>query len=160
MKEKILKALNDQLNLELYSAYIYQAMGAHFASEGWEGFSAWMDAQAQEEMDHARRIYDYIDERGGRVELMEIEKPPFAWDSVSAAFEDALKHEKKVTASINEIVSMARSEEDYATESFLQWFVDEQVEEEDSVGAIVDKLEKAGREGLYILDKELGQRGQ
>ncbi len=159
MKEEILNALNDQVNLELYSAYIYQAMGAHFASEGWEGFSAWMDAQAQEEMEHARRIYDFIDERGGRVELMEIEKPPFAWDSVSAAFEDALEHEKKVTESIHEIVTLARREDDYATESFLQWFVDEQVEEEDTVETILDKLEKAGEAGLYIIDKELGQRG-
>ncbi len=158
MEEQILNALNDQLNLELYSAYIYQAMGAQFADDGWEGFSAWMDAQAKEEMEHARRIYDFINERGERVELKEIDKPPFSWNSIKEAFEDALAHEKKVTESIHELVSLAREKDDYATESFLQWFVDEQVEEEDSVEAIIDKLEKAGEAGLYVLDKEMGQR--
>ncbi len=160
MKEKILNALNDQLNLELYSAYIYQAMGAQFESDGWDGFSSWMDFQAQEEMEHARKIYDFINERGERVELQEIEKPPFSWDSVLAAFKDALAHEKKVTESIHDLVSLAREHDDYATESFLQWFVDEQVEEEDSVEAIVDKLEKVGDTGLYVLDQEMGKREQ
>ena len=158
MNEQILKALNDQLNLELYSAYIYQAMGAQFASDGWDGFSAWMDAQAQEEMEHARRIYDFINERGERVELQAIEKPPFSWNSVMAAFKDALEHEKKVTKSIHELLSLARENDDYAAESFLQWFVDEQVEEEDTVEAIIDKIEKVGDTGLFVLDQKMGKR--
>ncbi|SDL90401.1 ferritin [Halarsenatibacter silvermanii] len=158
MHNEILEALNDQLNLELYSAYVYQAMGAQMEEEGWEGFAHWMDMQAEEELEHARKIYDFINERGGRVELQAIDKPPFEWDSVVSAFETALEHEQKVTQSINDIVSLAREEDDYATESFLQWFVDEQVEEEDTVEGILDKMEKAGDQGMLMLDSVLGRR--
>ncbi len=158
MIKEVVQALNDQLNMELYSAYIYQAMAAQFHSEGREGFANWFDAQAREELEHARKIYDHLNERGERVELEAVDKPPFSWDSVLDAFQDALEHEKKVTESINNLVALARENDDYATESFLQWFVDEQVEEEDSVGAIVEKLERLDETGLMVLDRELSER--
>jgi len=158
--EKIEEALNNQINAELNAAYIYQAMGAYFEANNMEGFASWMDKQAEEEVGHARKIYDFINERGGRVALKGIDAPPVEWDSPLEVFEDALEHEKKVTAMINELVDLAESENDRAAVSFLQWFIDEQVEEEDSVESIIDKLEMVGgsSNGLYMLDKELGQR--
>ncbi len=160
LQEKILEKLNQQLNNELYAAYIYQAMGAQFEAEGLEGFASWMDAQTREELEHARKFYDYINERGGRVELEAIDKPPSDFGSPLEAFQKALEHEEMVTDKINQLVKLAREEDDYATESFLQWFVDEQVEEEESVNAIIDKLEMVGDSdsGIYLLSKELGRR--
>ena len=160
LKEKILEALNDQLNAELESAYIYQAMAAMFEYEGYTGFAAWMDMQALEEQEHARKFYDYINERGGRVELIAVSEPPFEWESPLSVFKAALEHEEYISDRIYSLVSLAREHDDYATEIFLQWFVDEQVEEEDSVSEIVDKLEKIGdtNTGLYMLGKELSSR--
>ncbi len=160
LKREILDALNDQLNAELESAYIYQAMAAMFEEDGFTGFAAWMDMQAIEEQEHARKFYDFINERGGRVKLSSISEPPFEWDSPKAVFEAALEHEEYITDRINKLVSLAREHDDYATEMFLQWFVDEQVEEEDTVNEILDKLDKVGdtNTGLYMLDKELGAR--
>ncbi|MFW5789693.1 MAG: ferritin [Bacillota bacterium] len=160
LKKEILEALNDQLNAELESAYIYQAMAAMFEDEGYTGFAAWMDMQALEEQEHARKFYDFINERGSRVKLSSISEPPFEWDSPKAAFEAALEHEEYISDRINNLVALARKHDDYATEIFLQWFVNEQVEEEDSVNEIVDKLEKVGDKGrgLYMLEKELGAR--
>ncbi|MGM0420519.1 MAG: ferritin [Bacillota bacterium] len=160
MKKELLEALNGQLNAELESAYIYQAMAAMFAEEGFTGFAAWMDMQAIEEQEHARKFYDYINERGGRVKLEAIPEPPFEWESPQAAFETALEHEELITDKINKLYALARKHDDYATEAFLQWFVDEQVEEEDSVNEILDKFDRVGdtATGLYMLDKELGAR--
>ena len=160
LNEEIQEKLNQQVNNELYAAYIYQAMGAQFEAESLEGFASWMDLQTQEELEHARKIYDYINERGGRVELRAIAEPPKDFGTPLEAFQAALEHEEMVTGKINELMSLARKHDDYATESFLQWFVDEQVEEEESVNAIIDKLEMIGgaSSGIYILNNELGSR--
>lgn len=160
LKESIEKALNKQINAELYSAYLYQAMAAYFEDKSLAGFANWMDLQAEEEMAHARKIYDFVNERGGRVILEGIEKPKSSWDSKLDVFKESLAHEEKITEMINDLVSLAAEEKDYATHSFLQWFVDEQVEEEDSVGEIVDKLELIGdsTQGLFMMDDKLGAR--
>lgn len=160
LKESVEKALNEQINAELYSAYLYQAMAAYFEDQSLGGFARWMDLQADEEMEHARKIYDYVNERGGRVILEGIDKPQTEWDSSLEAFEDSLAHEEKITGMINDLVSLANDEKDYATHSFLQWFVDEQVEEEDSVGEIVDRLRLLGdsNQGLFMMDDRLGGR--
>lgn len=160
LKESIEKALNEQINAELYSAYLYQAMAAYFEDKSLDGFARWMDLQAGEEMEHARKFYDYVNERGGRVILEGIDKPKNEWSTNLEAFEDSLAHEEKITAMINDLVSLADEEKDYATHSFLQWFVDEQVEEEDSVGEVVDKLKLVGdsTQGLFMMNDKLGAR--
>lgn len=160
LKESIAKALNQQINAELYSAYLYQSMAAYFEDKSLVGFANWMDLQAEEEMAHARKIYDFVNERGGRVILEGIEKPKSSWESQLDVFKESLAHEEKITAMINDLVSLAAAEKDYATHSFLQWFVDEQVEEEDTVGEIVDKLELIGdsTQGLFMMDDKLAAR--
>ncbi|SIR50415.1 ferritin [Halanaerobium kushneri] len=162
LKENVEKALNKQINAELYSAYLYQSMAAYFEDKSLAGFARWMDLQAEEEMIHARKIYDFVNERGGRVILEGIDKPKSDWDSNLEVFEDSLAHEQKVTAMINDLVALADQENDYATHSFLQWFVDEQVEEEDSVGEIVDKLKLVGdsAQSLFMMDDKLAARPQ
>lgn len=160
VSKKMEEALNKQLNLELYSAYIYASMGACFDARNLSGFSGWMKAQAKEEVEHAGKFYGYINDVNGRVVLQAIDKPQTDWDTPLAAFKDALKHEQHVTASISKLVSLAREENDYATEAFLQWFVKEQVEEESHVGSVVDKLELVGDNpnGLLMMDGRLAQR--
>ncbi|MBN2280531.1 MAG: ferritin [Candidatus Marinimicrobia bacterium] len=160
LKPKIEKAINEQINKELYSAYLYQAMSAHAANIGLEGIANWMDIQAQEEMTHARKFYDYILEQGGKIELVAIEKPDSDYQTVKDMFEKTLAHEKLVTASIHDLVYLAREERDYATEIFLSWFVTEQVEEESNVNAILDKLKLIGDggNGLFMIDKDLSTR--
>jgi len=160
LKENLEEKLNEQINAELYSAYLYQAMAAYFESEDLDGFANWMDIQAQEELSHARKIYDFINERGGRVKLDTIEAPKTEWGSSLNAFQDAYAHEQKVTGMINDLVDLAAQENDHAADSFLQWFVDEQVEEEDSVNTIVQKLKmvEGSGSGLYMINNELGQR--
>lgn len=160
IKSKIEKAINGQINAELYSAYLYLSMAAYFASENRNGMAHWMQVQAQEEMKHAMKFYGYVYEKGGKVTLKGIESPPTEWKSPLDVFENAYKHEVKVTGLINDLVKLARSEDDIATENFLMWYVDEQVEEEASADAIVQKLKfiKESANGLYMLDKELGSR--
>ena len=160
LSEKIEKELNKQINAELYSAYLYFAMSAYFQEQGLTGFAKWMEAQTVEEMGHAKKIYDYVFDRGGRVELDEIKKPPVNWDSPLAAFKAALEHERYVSKLINELVKLTMEENDYMTNNFLQWFVAEQVEEEASVGEIVQRLQLVGDRGngLFMIDRELGQR--
>ena len=154
------KSLNDQLNAEMYSSYLYLSMNAYFKSVNLDGFANWMYAQAQEELMHAMKFYDFINQRGGRVVLSAIEAPPTAWDSPLAVFEETLKHEKKVTGLINALVETALGENDHATNIFLQWFVSEQVEEEDSVGSVLEQLKLLGdaKGGLFMLDRELAKR--
>jgi len=154
------EALNKQINAELYSAYLYLSMAAYFDSISLDGFSHWMKLQAKEETEHAYKIYGYVYERGGSVILEAINKPPTKWDSPLAVFEDAYKHEQKVSEMINNLVAMAREEKDYATENFLQWFVEEQVEEEANADEVVQKLKmvKDSRNGLFMMDGKLGQR--
>jgi len=158
--EKMAKALNGQLNAELYAAYLYLSMAAYFTTKNLNGFANWLRVQAQEELMHAMKIYDYINERDGEVVLTQVGAPKTKWNSPLEAFEDAYNHECKVTGMINELVNLAISEKDHAANSFLQWFVIEQVEEESSALAIVDKLKLVGDDGaaLFMIDGELGQR--
>jgi ferritin len=160
MNEKIEKAYNEQINAETFSAYLYWSVAAYFESIGLSGFSQWMRAQAQEEMLHASKFFNAILERGGKVELTEIEGPDTDWDSPLAAFEAAYAHEQYITGRINDLMDLAIEQGDHASKSLLQWFVDEQVEEEDSVLEIVDQLKLIGDEGrgLLMLDRELGAR--
>jgi ferritin len=160
LNDKMAEALNDQVNAEMYSAYLYLSMSSYFESVHLSGFAGWMKAQAQEEMVHAMKIHDFINERGGRVRLKPIEAPPWQWESPLAAFESAYGHEQKVTGLINDLMEMAVEARDHATQIFLQWFVTEQVEEEDSASSVVEKLKLMGdaKGGLFMLDRELGQR--
>ena len=153
-------ALNDQINAEMYSAYLYLAMSAYFQSTNLSGFANWMKIQAQEEMVHAMKFYDYINERGGRVALQDIEAPPKDWDSPLDVFDATLLHEQKVTSLINTLVDIAMEERDHATNIFLQWFVSEQVEEEDTANEMLQKIKLMGDApgGMFMLDNEMGQR--
>jgi len=158
--KKMDEALNGQLNAELYSAYLYLSMAAYFESVDLAGFANWMRIQTQEEQFHAMKFYDYIIERGGRVILRPIDAPPSDWDSPLAAFKATLEHEQKVTGLINDLVYLARDEKDNALEIFLQWFVKEQVEEEDNVSKVLGQLKliKDSPQALFMMDKEMGQR--
>jgi ferritin len=158
--KKMQNALNEQVNAELYSAYLYLAMEAFFESANLPGFANWMRVQTQEEVSHAMKIYDYVNERGGRVMLKQIAAPPAEWKSPLAVFEAAYKHEQKVTGLINDLVDLAIEEKDHAANMFLQWFVNEQVEEEKNAEEIVQKLKlMADAPGaMYMLDNEMAQR--
>jgi ferritin len=160
LKKKMLKAMNDQINAEMYSAYLYLSMDAYFQSVSLSGFAAWMRAQAQEEMMHAMKFYEFVNERGGKVTLEAIAKPESTWDSPLAVFEAVLTHEQHVTSLINNLVDLAISEKDHASNIFLQWFVTEQVEEEASASEVVEKLKriKDNPSGLFMMDAELGRR--
>ena len=160
LSERMLNALNRQVNAELYSAYLYLSMAAYFESINLKGFANWMKIQAQEELSHAMKFFDYINERGGRVKLEAIEKPPNEWDSPLHAFEATYEHEQKVTKMINDLVNMAMEEKDHATYNMLQWFVAEQVEEEASADEIRQQLRLIGEDGrgILMLDRELGKR--
>ncbi|MEE8577171.1 MAG: ferritin [candidate division Zixibacteria bacterium] len=160
ISQKMQDALNEQVNAELYSAYMYLSMATYFESANLSGFANWMNIQTQEEVSHTMKIYKFIEERMGRVILKAIDGPPTEWDSPLAAFEAVFAHEQKVTGLINGLVDLAIKENDHATRGFLQWFVDEQVEEEASADAIVQqlKLMKDAPGALYMLDKETAQR--
>lgn len=153
-------AFNQQIQAELYSAYIYLSMSAHFESANLPGAAQWMRLQNEEEVGHAMRFFDFIHDRGGRVTLQAIEQPPTKFESALQVFEAALKHEQKVTGMINNLYALAVKENDYASQVMLQWFVDEQVEEEKSATEIVEKLKMIGdQKGLLLmLDHELGER--
>jgi ferritin len=160
MGERLQEAINEQINKELYSAYLYLSMSAYCEAEGLSGFAVWMRAQAQEEVGHAMRFFNHVNARGGRVVLKAIEVPPPIWKSPLEMFEQALEHERKVTGMINRLYQLALSENDYAAQIELQWFITEQVEEEKGAGAVVGQLKRIGDQpmGLLMLDKELGQR--
>ncbi|MBS4538168.1 ferritin [Clostridium sp. D2Q-11] len=158
--EKLIKALNDQLNFEYESANYYIAMAAYCADQDLEGIENFFMVQAEEERFHARKFYDYINDVDGRVTIQTMEAPKNDYTSIKDAFETALAHEKKVTSRINDLMKLAHEEHDYATVSFLNWFVDEQVEEEASMKTIIAKIEKIANspQGLYMLDNELASR--
>jgi ferritin len=160
LSAKMEKALNDQINAELFSAYAYLSMSAYFEGNDFTGFASWMNAQAQEEVAHAMKIYKFIIDRGGQVKLAAIDGPPVEWDSPLAVFEAGYKHEQHVTSLIHKLVALAIEENDYATKNMMDWFVDEQVEEEASASEIVQQLKLIGDNGhgLLMLDRELGQR--
>lgn len=160
LSKKITEALNEQINKEMYSAYLYLSMSAYSSHEGFDGFASWFRLQANEEMEHAMKIYDYINEHGMKVELKSIDEPEENFKSPVDLFEKTLAHEKKVTESINNIVDLAIKENDHATHVFLQWFVTEQVEEEASADEILTRLKLFGKDGrgLFMIDRELGER--
>ena len=158
--ERMEAALNGQVNAELYSSYLYLAMAAYFNSINLPGFVNWFKVQALEELYHGMKIYGFIEERGGRASLAEIKAPPAEWGSPLEAVEAVAAHERKVTGLINDLVNLAVGEKDHATETFLDWFVTEQVEEESAASTIVDQLKLVGDHGvaLFMLDGQLGQR--
>ena len=160
LTEKMQKALNGQMNAELYSSYLYLSMHAYFKSVNLDGFANWMYYQAQEELTHAMKFYDFLCQRGGRVQLTQIEAPPAEWNSPLAVFEATLEHEQKVTGLINDLVEIAHEERDHASHIFLQWFVSEQVEEEENVGGVLEQLKLMGEAqgGLFMIDRELAKR--
>ncbi len=158
LSKKMAKALNDQVNAEMYSSYMYLSMSAYFDSVDLEGCAQWMRGQVQEELMHAMKIYDYIIERGGDVVLGTIDAPSKKWKSAVDVFEATLKHEQLVTSLINKLMDLAVKEKDHAAQVFLQWFIAEQVEEEATAGGILNKVKLAGKSGLFMLDNELGQR--
>lgn len=160
IKEKLQDAINEQINKELYSAYLYASMAAYFESVNLKGFANWMSIQRQEEEAHAFRFYKFVNERGGRVIFKAIDTPPSEWSSPLKVFEEVYKHEQFVTSLINDLVDLAQQEKDHAMYNYLQWFIDEQVEEEASADEIVQQLKMVGDNAgaLFMLDRELGQR--
>jgi ferritin len=158
---KMEKALNNQLNRELYSAYLYLGISAYFESANLKGAANWMRVQVQEEMVHAMKFYTYILQKGGKAVMQDIEAPPSDWKSPLDVFERSLAHEMLVTSMINDLVDLSMTEKDHATDTFLQWFVNEQVEEESSFDAVLQKLKLLGRDtgsGLFMIDAELAAR--
>ena len=160
INKKMQEIINEQINHEFDSAYLYLSMAAYFESNNLLGFAAWMKKQAQEESVHAMKFYQYVHERQGIVALKAIPQPKAEWKDALEAFSDAYAHELKVTGLIHMIADAANAEKDHATSSFLKWFIDEQVEEEANADAIVQKLKLIGEHkgALMMLDRELGQR--
>ena len=160
LDKEIEGALCDQVNAELASAYLYLGMAAYFMDENLRGFAHWMRVQAKEELGHAMKIYDFIHERSGSVALQPVAAPKGGWKSPKAVFEASYAHEQKVTGMINALVALVRSKKDYATEVFLQWFVNEQVEEEASALEILQQLKLIGEQPgpLFMLNEVLGKR--
>jgi len=179
INKRMQDVMNEQIKHETFSSYLYFSMAAYFHSKSLDGmaqwmkaqaqeefghalrfFTQWMKAQAQEEFGHALRFFNHINDRGGRIELKALEKPQVEWESPVAAFKEALKHEVFITGKINDLAKLADEENDRAASIMLQWFVTEQVEEEDSVSTVIDMLELVGDSGHGVLmaDRELGQR--
>jgi ferritin len=160
MNETIQRAVNDQIQAELQSAYQYLAMAARFAEMGLNGFAQWLRAQWQEETGHAMKFYEHLLQRDGAVELKALSRPEASFDTPLDAFEEVLAHEQHITRRINELYDLAVKERDYPLQTLLHWFIDEQVEEEDSVRDVLAKLRLIGASGpsLFSLDRELGQR--
>ncbi len=153
-------AMNQQVNAELYSAYLYLSMAADFEEGNLHGMAHWMQVQAKEEAGHALKFFKYITERGGRVTLTSIAAPPTKWKSPQAVFEEVYKHECHVSSLINKLVELAEAEKDHASAVFLQWFISEQVEEEANASEILHQLKMVGdsKQGLFMLDRHLAQR--
>ncbi len=160
LSKKLHNTLNDQINAEYYSGYLYLAMSSYLESISMDGCANWMRIQAQEELMHGMKIYNYLIDRGERVLLQPLEKPPHEWGSVLEAFVAAHNHEQKMTGMINGLADLAQTEKDFATSNLMQWFVDEQVEEEATVDSIVQKIKMLGGDGpgLFMIDRELKQR--
>jgi ferritin len=161
ISEKMSKALNEQINKEMYSGYLYMAMSAWCNDQGLEGFAHWFMVQYHEEMFHAMKIYEYLFDQGSKPVLLAIDKPRETWDSPMDVLKATLEHEKKVTASIHSLVALAEEEKDYASRIFLQWYVSEQVEEEKNASDMITRMEiSAGGKGpgLYMVDRELKAR--
>jgi ferritin len=160
LSKKLELELNKQVNAEFFSAYLYLSMSAFLASKNLSGFSNWMKVQFEEEQFHALKLYQYILDRGGKIELEKIEKPKTEWTNIVNVFEEVLAHEEKITSLINNLVDLAIQEKDHATVNMLQWFVEEQVEEEANASDLLGQLKliQGKGSGLYMIDKELKQR--
>ncbi len=160
LNKKIEEAINAQINAEMWSAYLYLSMAAWCHANGNPGMGNWFEVQFKEEQDHAQIFFNYVISRGGKVTLAPIDAVPTEWKSLLDVFESTLAHEQKVTSLINNLFALTNAENDYATQSMLKWFIDEQVEEEESAQNIIDNLNmiKDNGYGLYMLDKELGAR--
>ncbi len=158
--QKTMESFNQQINEEIFSSYLYLSMAAYFESKNLKGMAHWMRLQTEEENMHAMKFFDFVLQRGGKINLSKIEGPKTDWASPLEAFEDSYKHEEKITSLINNLVDLSLKEKDHAANAFLQWFVTEQVEEEANVLEIVEKLKLAGDhpEVLLMIDKELSQR--
>ncbi len=157
---KMQKAMNAQINAEMYSAYLYLSMAGYFENINLKGFASWMRVQAMEELTHAKRFFAFLLERQGKVVLAEIKAPPSEWNSPLEVFEESYKHEVVVTGLINNLVSIATDLKDYASVAFLQWFVNEQVEEESSVDGVIQSLKLVDNQanGWFLVDKDLAAR--
>lgn len=160
LSPKLQDALNEQINAEMWSAYLYLSMAMHFEAEGRPGIANWFNVQFQEELAHAEIFRNYVNARGGRVVLKAIAAVPTTWASELTAFQATLEHEEKVTSLINNLYALAEEEKDYATRERLNWFISEQVEEEDNCHTLIDRLKLIGDNGLalYTFDQELGAR--
>ena len=160
LSKKLEDAINAQINAEFWSAYLYLSMSADFASKGLPGFANWMEIQFKEEQDHAMKFLNFILSRGGKPEVKPIAKVEKTWKTPLAAFKSTLEHELVVTKLINDLYALATEEKDYATQSMLKWFIDEQVEEEENAQALIDTLTllDGNGYGIYQLDKELALR--
>lgn len=160
LDEKVEQGINDQINAELYSAYLYYSMAAYFEGLSLKGFSHWLRVQALEEMTHVQKFFAYLNDRSGRVVLTPIEAPASEWQSPLAVFEEVYAHEVKVTGLINKLMDLALAARDHASTSFLQWFVNEQVEEEASADEVLQKLKLVDKTegGLFLLDQEMDKR--
>ncbi len=160
LEKNVLKAMNEQINKELFSSYLYLSMSAYCESEGFPGCAKWLKVQSEEENDHGMKIYHFIHERGGRVELEAIDKPKADFKNLSQLFTQVLEHEQKVSASITALYETALKANDYPTQIMLQWFITEQVEEEKNAHEIVDLLKKVGDSpvSLMMFDRQLGAR--
>ena len=159
--QSVQNAINEQIKNELYSAYLYLSMSAHFEANNLPGFAKWMRIQSQEELEHALRLFDHLNERGGRVTLSAIPQPNSEWKSTLEVFNQVLEHEQNVTALIHRLYETALAEKDYASQVMLQWFIDEQVEEEKNANEIVEQLKLIDAHGtaVLMLDHRLGKRG-
>ena len=155
---KLQKAINDQITAELWSSQLYLQMAYFLKAKGWDGLAHWMKLQSLEEREHATRMADYMSDRGGVVKFQMIDVVPEGWGDVLEIFESTYSHECRVSKMIDNIVTLAIEEKDYATENFFRTFVDEQVEEEATASDIVDKIKKAGDSGVFFLDNKLGER--
>ncbi len=160
LKPNVLEKLNQQINAELYSAYLYYSMAGYFESINLKGFANWMTIQAQEELTHVARFFDYVNDRSARVNMRAVDAPRNDWPSPLAAIEEVYEHECAISEKINECVTLALEKHDHPTNSFLQWFVAEQVEEEAAADTIVQSLKLIGdnTSGLFLLDVELAKR--
>ena len=160
LNKKIEEALNAQINAEMWSAYLYLSMASYCHASGQPGIGKWFEVQFKEEQDHAKIFFNYIISRNGKVSLKPIDAVPTEWGSILEVFESPLEHEQKVTSLINNLFALTTAENDYATQSMLKWFIDEQVEEEDNAQTIIDNLKmiKDNGYGIYMIGKELGAR--
>lgn len=160
LSEKMLERLNEHLNVELHAGYKYLSMAAYCHSINMNGAARWLRMQGTEELQHAMKFYDYINDKGGKVSLLQIDEPKQDFESLVSVFELSLKSEQDVTAAINALVELSFEERDFATQSFLQWFVTEQIEEEATVSEILESIKMIGDDGpgLFLIDRELGTR--